>query len=220
MLELRELTDTSHADWEAVLQIYETAFPADERFSSERMRKRVQNRQDRLFVGYLDEKVVFMALTSPLSGTEFVLLGYLATHQDFRGRGIGSQFLRQIVATIHQQSRRYLLLEVETPDAGNDVLKSPLSPTERQQRQRRIQFYRRLGAVELAGVRYFVPGLSGGEPTEMKLMVLPKYHQNAIAGEKARYLVTRLFVHGYRQSKRDRLYQIMMDSIGNTVDLI
>ena len=68
------------------------------------------------------------------------LLDYYAARSDLRGRGVGSAFLRALVAG-PLRGLSCALLEVEDPDLAHD-------PGERALRDRRLRFYQRNGVAD------------------------------------------------------------------------
>ena len=165
------LTST-HPATAPALAIYEAAFPLSEQIPRPKVEERIDQGIYRLWVGQRGEKVVFMAILYPLQDSDLVLLGYIATHPEARNQGIGSQFFNQVLETM-REGDRYLLLEVEVPDEAEPMT------------QRRCEFYRRLGAKFLEDVRYILPPLSGGEPTEMCLAIAPAYKTQTLGGRSS-----------------------------------
>ncbi|NMG61209.1 hypothetical protein E1H12_22525 [Geitlerinema sp. P-1104] len=107
-----------------------------------------------------------------------------------------------------QEGDRYLLLEVELP--------TPADPMT----QRRYEFYRRLGAKFLQDVRYILPPLSGGEPTEMCLAIAPAYKTPTLGGDRVRQLLCQLFQEVYEHPLSDPLLQACLETVPETVYLV
>jgi GNAT superfamily N-acetyltransferase len=87
----------------------------------------------------------------------FALLEYMAVAPERRNHGLGSELFKQTVVRSLP-----VLLEV---DSDREVC------ADQQIRTRRQQFYRRLGCVRIAGLRYILPLPGLGPPPEMDLMV-------------------------------------------------
>ena len=200
------LSNTSHPAMPAVLEIYTEAFPASERLPIPVLKERVDRGIYELWRGQQGDRVVFLAVLYPFPDSDLTLLGYIATHRSARNQGIGSQFLRQILAEL-QQRDRYLLLEVELP-----VETDPMS-------QRRCEFYRRFGAVFLEGVRYILPPLSGGEPTEMCLAIASEYAEPTLSGDRVRSLLRHFFQDLYDRPANDPLLLTCLETVPDTVYL-
>lgn len=95
------------------------------------------------------------ALTFEPPSPPLAWLDYLAIAPQIRGHGYGATFVDALRARLASRGKLGLLLEVEPP-TGDD-------PLIRHEQERRIAFYRRAGAVQLA-VDYIYPTASGGFP--------------------------------------------------------
>jgi ribosomal protein S18 acetylase RimI-like enzyme len=203
-----KLKEVESSEFKAAIEIYEEAFPDRERATPSFLIDKISNDTYQLFVQKEEGKIVFMAiLCEPIA--EFALLGYLATHPECRNRGIGANFVNYALELLRGRSQ-YLLLEVEDPNLGFD----------RELKQRRIDFYRRLGAKQMKNVRYILPPLSGGESTDMILMLAPEYPGNRIAGEQVKQLITQLYIKFYERRLDDPLLRSSLQTIGEFVELI
>lgn len=97
-------------------------------------------------------------------GEGFALLEYMAVALDKRGHGFGGTLFRRTVeyAVTPEGAGLPVLLEVDSDrEASSD----------RAVRTRRIRFYRRLGCVKIAGLRYLMPLRGVGPVPEMDLFV-------------------------------------------------
>ena len=200
MADVRELRDA--------LEIYTASFPPNERHSVDVIRERLVQGRYIFMVGTEQEEIVFFALLWPLRDSEFVLLDYMATKSDHIGRGIGSAFLRKITET-PELAGKYLVMEIEKPGNGEN----------RDQRMKRVEFYRRQGAKELEGVRYFMPGLAGGPPTEMILMILPQYDDGEIDAGTVRELISQIYREIYNRGAEDNLLKSFVGEAAGRIQL-
>ncbi len=163
MVKFYENNDTNHKDFEDAIKIYIESFPPNERHSIATIKTRIESGYYRLFIGRLENEVVFMALFWPLKNTEFILFDYMAVKKNYRNKGIGTKFLENIFDILKVKDR-YLILEVENPEYGDN----------KEQRKKRVAFYKRHGAKIMKNLRYILPPIGGGAPTEMLLMILPE----------------------------------------------
>jgi hypothetical protein len=150
------------------------------------MHDRITKGQNQLYTGESAGKVVFMALLWPLQGTDFILLDYMATHTDHRGKNIAAAFLQQMRTELEAQDK-YFIIETEDPAFGANT----------EERTRRLAFYKRNGAEVLEGVRYILPALQGNEPTDMLLMIFPANVDTQIDASLVRSLVTQIYREVY-----------------------
>lgn len=207
MVKFIEIKAVNSKNFKDAIKIYTASFPPNERQSIFTIKRRVKENSCLMFIGCLDDKVVFMALLYPLKNTEFILLDYMATDKDHRDKGLAANFIEIILEKI---SPKYLILEVENPLYGNN----------KTQREKRFNFYKRLGAKELKDVRYLLPPLSGKTPTEMILMVLPKCDKGKLSGYLVKKIVTQIYKELYGRSKDDELLNSFIGDIKNSIELV
>lgn len=203
------VTATDSPDFAAALAIYVAAFPAAERHPVDTVRQRVADGRSQLQIARCDGRVAFMALLWPFIGTPFILLDYLATAPEFRGRGIASAFMEKMRAQC-AASGANLVMEVENPDDGDNA----------EQRRRRLKFYRHLGARQLEDVHYMLPPLHGNHATQMLLMLFPGCAEGFIRGEIARQLIIRLYAELYGRGQDDPLLNGVLTHLQPRINLI
>ncbi len=206
MTHFTQVSIASAQELEEALSIYTESFPQNERHPIEVIRERAARGQYRLIIGRVQNELVFFALLWPLRGSEFVLLDYMATKSGYRGRGIGAEFLKS-VPQMAEMSGKLLVMEVESPAFGEN----------REQRASRGEFYRRQGAMPLEGVRYIMPGLSGGAPTEMVLMILPQYDSGQIEAKTVRKMIVQIYEELYGRGLDDALLLSFLNEIGESI---
>ena len=207
MVKFLEIKDITHKDFRRAIKIYKNSFPSNEKQSVFKIKKRIKENYYHLFIGYLEDKVVFMALLYPLKNTDFILLDYMATDKDFRNKKIAGIFIKHILNKIPE---KYFLLEVEDPRYG----------TNKEEREKRLNFYKKLGAKEMKDVRYILPPLSGSTPTQMILMVLPEYDEEKISGGLVKKLIIQIYKELYNRSVNDEFLNSFINSIKNPVELV
>jgi hypothetical protein len=104
--------------------------------------------------------VVAIAFIEEVPSLGIFLLWYLATVADKRNQGYGSYFYHWILDKVKDDQLNLLLFEVEIPEtAGESALAS-----------RRIDWYRRLGAKLIQGIKYMQYVNPDIPPKEMFLM--------------------------------------------------
>ena len=77
----------------------------------------------------------------------FVLVSLFAVYPEYRGRGFGSAFLREIMKIY--ADKEGILVEVEKPEKAKDDI-------ERVNREKRIAFYRKAGFERIPGIEYSI----------------------------------------------------------------
>ena len=201
MIKYSQIKEINSIDFDQAIEIYNNAFPENERLPLSKLKEKIQNNQFQLWVTHEESKVIFIAILCPLVNTNFTLLGYMATAKNFRGKGIAKEFLLWWKNN-RQSNNEYLLLEVENPNIGD----------EKEIKEKRVKFYQKLGANIINNVRYFLPELNNEKAPEMILMIYPCYHQNFIEGKLIKQLITSSYEQFYDQYNHPNL-NLMMDNI-------
>lgn len=209
MLEVVQLTDINHPDFQGALQIYLDSFPACERQPTEILETRLSNQLYQWFVAKWETQVVGIALLYPLNPTNFILLDYLGTDKNYRSRGIGKTLMFHLVK-LAQIQEKFLLIEAENPPFCENL----------EEAKRRIRFYQNNGAKVLESVRYLLPPLSGDVPTEMLLMMVPEYPGGQLSGSLVKQLIEQVYQEMYDRPSNDALLQSFIDEVPDVVQLV
>ena len=153
---LYELSSVHDPRLESWLDLYESAFPPEERgrvsWILQNLLAREAGRQnpDRVCPHRMwalldgDGDFTGMAYTSLNAQLRLVYLGYFAVRAERRGQGHGTTFYRMLLPAVWEGAG-LMVFDVERPDLLEDGVK-------RQAAERRIGFYERLGACVLPGM--------------------------------------------------------------------
>jgi hypothetical protein len=133
----------------------------------------------------------------------------MATKPSHRNKNIGSFFLNHL-AKIASTGNKYFILETEDPEYGNN----------KDERERRINFYKRNGANLIEDARYMLPALQGSGETEMRLMIFPEYHNGTIEAELVRKLVTQIYREVYGRDVNHSLLDMWIPATQTTLNLV
>ena len=131
-------------EWFKIYNLYQKAFPAGEKKPFSMIRS--MYKKGKSDVWYCEEDGKFAGLVITINGPDKVLLDYLAVHGKCRGRGVGSELLRQMR---QQYAGKGVFLEIETVKESAENY---------EERKRRKKFYLSNGMtvlgvfVELFGV--------------------------------------------------------------------
>ncbi len=87
-----------------------------------------------------------------------------------------------------------MIIEVEKP-SGN----------QREEQEKRIEFYVKNGAILLQGINYYLPSLNGHEKVEMNLMICDDIDLPCIEGKEISQLITRIYNQVYQKGDNDDL---------------
>ena len=170
LVEIVNLNDDLFLPW---LDLFETAFPAPERVlvSSQLQLLRAKMAgatTDHHLLAALDGEraLVGMLQYQVLPKIPAAFLWYFAIKPNERSKGLGSQMYQAMLKRLGPASPRAIIFEVEIPDDA---------PSDEQRRlaERRITFYRRLGARLLGGVHYIQQVGWHQPPIPMHVMLQP-----------------------------------------------
>lgn len=144
----------------------------------------------------------FSILFVPAAGG-FALLEYMAVAPAQRNHGLGAELFRRTMDQAFPPGVRPLpvLLEVDSDrEASSD----------RALRTRRERFYRRLGCLRIAGLRYLMPLAGDGSPPEMDLLVYAAEPLGRLAPSGVRRWLETIYRDVYHCSPDDpRLAQMV-----------
>lgn len=183
LVEITDASDPLFLDW---LDLYETAFPFNERILVSSVIKNLRRigqgiDKDTHYLALVDGDRTCLGLmvyaTHP--ALQAAWLWYLAVRQAERSRGLGGYLYHQLLDRLDPASYRLLVFEVEIPGAEN----APNAG-------RRIAFYKRQGALLMEGIDYIQEIGWHSPPTRMHLMVHPL---QPLSAEQAFSAVKELF---------------------------
>jgi hypothetical protein len=190
------------------IQIYEEAFPANEKQSLGIIKNRILEKKSKLIVGIINSEVVCMSLLWEFDSLDFVLLDYMAVSKNHRNKNLGTQlfqYLSRIIISIN----KFMIIEVENHLFGNNSI----------ERKRRINFYIQNGAYVLENVNYILPSLNDTCGTDMLLMISPKYKSNFINSDLVKDLISRLYIELYNRNENDLVLIKMLKQIPKQIIL-
>ncbi|MBY0549986.1 MAG: hypothetical protein K2W95_22115 [Candidatus Obscuribacterales bacterium] len=166
-IKICELFTVLEDDWR---NLYDAAFPANERETESKLAQLIA--AGRMLYHKTTGKNGEMLCFSMVSlAPDFSFLAYIATDPNQRSAGVGSKHMKRLLELLKTQypGTKGLLLEID----ATHPKKSTISEDERKIRQRRLGFYRRLGAKKLCtGLQFLGPSRkSGGQDAELDLLI-------------------------------------------------
>lgn len=165
-----EITDINDDLLPAWLDLYETSFPPEEKVLVSdfllmlKEKSRGEWEQSHMMAALDSEaKLVGILRFDALLDGDMACLWYLAVTPEARGRGMGSACLEEALRRCREAGARAALWEVEIPEKSPDP----------EFARRRIEFYRRHGALMLRGIHY-LQSVGPHQPAiPMHMMVYP-----------------------------------------------
>lgn len=198
------------ADFDALYAIYCEAIPASERKQRGALEAMTLDPSYTILVGKLNHHVVAFSILYMFADPPFALLEYMAVDEAFRGRGIGSEMFRESTRIAGAQGVARLVLEVDSDREDS---------TDRAQRIKRIDFYRRLGCRRLGGVDYILPLDTGVAPPLMDLMAWEDEFPIALGRGEVTLIVRKIYIEVYGCTEGDPRIARMTDGIPERVYL-
>jgi ribosomal protein S18 acetylase RimI-like enzyme len=165
-VKLEQLASSDGDSFRQLYAIYAASIAAREQKGESWIAAMINDPQYRVWVAKAGGLVRGFSILFVPAGGGFALLEYMAVAPDQRDHGMGAELFRQTVNQAVTADGRKLpvVLEVDSDrEASSD----------RALRTRREQFYRRLGCLRVAGLRYLMPLGGEGAPPEMDLLVYP-----------------------------------------------
>jgi GNAT superfamily N-acetyltransferase len=163
-MKLEQLASSEGETFRQLYAIYAASIAAREQKREGWIAAMVGAPQYRVWVAKSGDVVQGFSILFVPAGAGFALLEYMAVAPNQRNHGLGAELFRRTVEQAVTPEGRPLpvLLEVDSDrEASSD----------RALRTRRERFYRRLGCLRIAGLRYIMPLAGEGSPPEMDLFV-------------------------------------------------
>jgi len=173
MCSIHEIMNTADVLWAPWQEIYLASFPPNERMTLSYFEQILVRRE-------VDDPLHILAMMDPEDQNHVVciahyevdiarklsILRYLATGAGLRGNGFGAEMYLAVRDRSRTDGADLMVFEVEIP-----AVTAGTSPETAELARRRIQWYGRLGAVMVHGIRYTLDVDSTDERTPMYLMV-------------------------------------------------
>ena len=163
-MKLEQLSSSDGETFQQLYAIYAASIAAREQKRESWIAAMIEDPDYRVWVAKAGDVVWgFSILFVPAAGG-FALLEYMAVAPEQRNHGLGAGLFRQTMdrAVTPEERPLPVLLEVDSDREES---------SDRALRTRRERFYRRLGCLRLAGLRYLMPLAGDGPPPEMDLLV-------------------------------------------------
>lgn len=204
---IHPVTNTNSDDYQQVMAIYKSSFPANERQPESTVKQRVDKGDSILYALVNEEKeVVAFAMFWDFRNSEFVLLDYFAVKKKFRNKGYGSYLLKNVFK-LFIKKQKTVVAEIEHPKFGRN----------RKDRMKRLDFYLRNGCYILENVRYILPALDGKHKTEMLLLVSADDENQKFSRKSIKELLTRLYTEVYRKDRKNADLTMLLKLIPRVV---
>jgi len=124
-MEFIKIENSDSQEFKEAWEIYESSFPLDERRTLELQKELIKNMQYNFYIVTKDR--VLVAIITDWNFEDFLFVEHLAVKEDLRGKGIGTESLKEYLS----KNKQKIVLEVERPE--NEIATN------------RIKFYEKIG---------------------------------------------------------------------------
>ncbi len=193
------IADACSTAFDQFFAIYEEALPAGERKAREDIAA-LSKRPDCSILGLArDGEVIAFAIVFASDTAPVGLLEYMATSKALRNAGLGARLFAMALACMEG---RVMLVEVESEREGTADL--PL-------RERRKNFYFRLGCQQVEKLDYIMPMVSEDMPPVLDLLYHPGGKTLRVTDTMLRTWLEAVYVGVYGRSASDGNIALMLE---------
>jgi GNAT superfamily N-acetyltransferase len=189
------------SDRNSFIRIYEESFPRSERDDTEALLASIEAGSRFCMVAHRNHELIGLAVLLALAELDIQFLEYFAVDSRLRSLGIGAQFLGHLGTELQSAPSPALgiVFEVDQPEHADGE--------ERRLRQRRIEFYKRNGAVLVeCAPAYRAPNLEHKGTLPSSLMWLPlNPHIRRLGGDLLKKCVLAILTQSYELRSDDPL---------------
>lgn len=208
-VQLCELSLTLDQAWR---ELYTSAFPLEEQEPENKLQTLIAS--GRLLYHKTTGKQGELLCFSMVSlAPDFSFLAYIATDPKQRSGGYGSKHMRALIDQLKQQYPNHIGLMLEIESTNPQLLK--LSDEDKTIRQRRLAFYRRLGARSFCRqMHYVAPSRTGSGEHELDLLFF-NFTDRAIEHTSKAKIVSEIYQRFYELPAEDPLVAKVLPQVSN-----
>jgi GNAT superfamily N-acetyltransferase len=205
------LSSSGDPSFEEFYEIYTESIPASERKGREKIAAMCGRPDYQILLVKRAGRVIGFTVVFRPGDQTFCLLEYMAIHRDFRNSGVGTAlFHRAFTAASAGDRSMTMLMEVDAdsqPDPDQAL------------KQRRAQFYRRLGCLRVDGLAYILPLRSPDKPPlpPIFLWVYSPQGLGTIQKTDLRHWLSVLYERVYLASPQDPRIEQMLAPLSDPI---
>ncbi len=198
---LCQVSSGQEQDWK---DLYNSAFPADERTPLEELQRLLDAGSILLHrtTNKTGELLCF-SIVYPMSN--FALLSYIASDSTKRSTGIGSKHMKRLLEILKSKYPEFLGLVLEIESTRQHGLEAP----EKTARQRRLNFYQRLGAKRLCRT-YVWPSYALKGTYRLAELMWFDFDPSTIDDPHLPGIIKELYMKGYGAQADDPILELVV----------
>ncbi len=200
-----EEINVEDSQFNEAIEIYNNSFPDKERRPLNDLKDNIKE-NEKLFIGKYNDSIIMFSMIWEIENTDYLFLDYIAVKKEYRNKKIGTVFLKNIFNIFKNYNS--IIFEIENPEEGEN----------KSQRIRRINFYRKLGAQELTGFKYFLPPRNG-KSERMLLMILSRNIDITVNGREIENILSLIYKHIYHRDEDDITLKNIVNDIPEKIYL-
>ncbi len=206
----RTVETLTGSDRSNFIRIYEESFPRSERDDTQAVLASIEAGSRFCMVAHRNHELIGLAVLLRLVELDIKFLEYFAVDSRLRSLGVGAEFLGHLGTALRsaQSPASGIVFEVDQPDSADGE--------ERRLRQRRIEFYKRNGAVLVeCAPTYRAPNLEQEGTVPSSLMWLPlSLRIRSLSGNLLKKCVLAMLTQSYELRLNDPLvHQVISELI-------
>ncbi|MDD2652938.1 MAG: GNAT family N-acetyltransferase [Sulfurimonas sp.] len=208
---IESLSQKDENGFNSFYDIYKISFPASEQKSKEELLSILNSSDYTIFTSKISNEIVGFCVIFHPARASFYLLEYMAINERKRGLGIGSKlFYAAVMQTFSKQGIKPVIIEIDSPEETSN---------EKDIREKRELFYKRLGCRKIEPFDYILPIKSSQVAPLMKLLVYHSDIQN-ISKSQLMEWVEDIYTFVYGCTKDDERIDKMFSNTPKILKLI
>jgi len=210
-LQIETLCQKNMNNFDDFYAIYSISFPLSEQKSKEELLIMLNSPDYTIFTSKIETQTVGFCIIFHSEQTSFYLLEYMAIDGTKRSLGIGSKLFSHITMQIFSKyGIKPMLIEIDSPEEKSD---------EQNLREKREQFYKRLGCRKIEPFDYILAIKSDQITPPMELLVYHDGMQNILKSQLQEWLED-IYMLVYGCAKDDERITKMLSHAPQILNLI
>jgi len=208
MIKFFNITDKDSVEYLDAIEVYKAGTPDELQIKTEEIEKKIDSGKAVIILAKQNILPIFMAMLWKLEGTDFYVNEIISIIPSAKNLPLGKIYMEVLKSSDYIKSN-HILFEVEDPDFGN-----------RQERQKKLDFYFTQGLSLIDGVKTIVPSPISEDYTNTLLCVLSNSRFLKISQNEMKAIVIKLYADLYKQEPEEYLLKSILDNIPEDIRLL